>query len=72
MTGHLGFNLELAKKDPASLEYIVVHEMAHLRERGHGRRFTELMDQFLPDWRWRRDRLNSSLLAPEKWEDGGG
>ena len=42
------FNLELAKKDPACLEYVIVHEMAHLLERGHGERFTKLMDSLLP------------------------
>lgn len=30
------FNIELAKKHPDSLEYIVVHELTHLRERNHG------------------------------------
>jgi predicted metal-dependent hydrolase len=70
-TGHLGFNLELAKKEPAGLEYIVVHEMTHLRERGHGRRFAELMDGFMPDWRSRRDRLNGSPLADEQWNGEG-
>ena len=50
-TGHIWFNVELAKKHPDSLEYIAVHEMTHLLERGHGRRFTKLMDGFMPDWR---------------------
>ena len=60
-------NLELAKKDPACLEYVVVHEMAHLLERGHGERFTKLMDSLLPDWRTRRDTLNRAPLAEETW-----
>jgi predicted metal-dependent hydrolase len=66
-TGHIWFNLELAKKHPRSLEYIVVHEMVHLLERGHGDRFTRLMDGFLPDWRVRRDELNAAPLAAEEW-----
>src|ERR1035437_3975934 len=60
-------NLELAKKDPACLEYVVVHEMAHLLERNHGERFTKLMDSLLPDWRSRRDALNNAPLADEVW-----
>jgi predicted metal-dependent hydrolase len=67
-TGHLWFNLELAKKHPGCLEYIVVHEIAHLVERGHGDRFTALMDQLLPDWRARRDALNRAPLADEDWQ----
>jgi predicted metal-dependent hydrolase len=66
-TGHIWFNLELAKKHPDCLEYIVVHEMAHLLERNHGERFTTLMDQFMPDWRVRRDSLNKAPLAHEDW-----
>lgn len=61
-------NVELAKKDPRCLEYLVVHEMVHLLERGHGERFTAHMDRLLPDWRSRRDQLNGAPLAHEDWE----
>lgn len=66
-TRHLWFNVELAKKHPDCMEYIVVHEMAHYFERNHGERFTKLMDRYLPDWRSRRDSLNGSPLAQEEW-----
>ncbi|MBX5468871.1 MAG: M48 family metallopeptidase [Thermoleophilaceae bacterium] len=66
-TAQLWFNLELAKKHPRCVEYLVVHEMVHLLERGHGERFTTLMDEFLPDWRQRRDELNDAPLAEERW-----
>jgi predicted metal-dependent hydrolase len=68
-TGHIRFNLELAKKHPRCLEYIIVHEMMHLIERGHGERFTKLMDGFMPDWRSRRDELNGAPLADEQWPE---
>lgn len=64
---HIWFNVELAKKHPDCLEYIVVHEMTHYFERNHGERFTRLMDTHLPDWRSRRDMLNESPLADEVW-----
>jgi predicted metal-dependent hydrolase len=67
-TGHIWFNVELAKKHPDSLEYIVVHEMTHLLERGHGKRFITLMNGFMPDWRAKRDQLNDAPLAPEEWK----
>ncbi len=44
-------NLELAKKSPQFLESIVVHEMVHLLEASHNKRFYALMDQFMPQWR---------------------
>jgi len=55
-------NLELAKKDHKCLEYVIVHEMVHLLERNHGRKFYEYMDLFLPDWRWIRSKLNTTEL----------
>lgn len=54
------FNLELAKKPARCLEYIAVHEIAHLIEPGHNRRYKALMDGFLPDWRLRRQELDGS------------
>jgi predicted metal-dependent hydrolase len=60
-------NLELAKKPVQCLEYIVVHELVHLLERNHTERFTALMDRYLPDWRMRREVLNSSPLGHEAW-----
>ena len=52
------FNVELAKKSYPCIEYIIVHEMAHLLERGHGPKFKAYMDRFLPDWRSLRKELN--------------
>lgn len=60
-------NLELAKKSPECLEYILVHELVHLHERHHNDRFKSLMDKFLPNWRLSRDLLKSEPLAHEDW-----
>jgi predicted metal-dependent hydrolase len=70
-TGHIWFNLELVKKHPLCLEYILVHEMTHLLERNHGDRYIKLMDGFMPNWRTRRDQLNAAPLASEAWEANG-
>lgn len=51
-------NLELAKKNPRCLEYIVVHEMAHLLERSHNYKFKAYMDKFLPNWRSLKNEIN--------------
>jgi predicted metal-dependent hydrolase len=60
-------NLELVKKPPSCLEYILVHEMIHLLERHHNDHFRELIDNAMPDWRARRHELNRSPLAHEDW-----
>jgi predicted metal-dependent hydrolase len=60
-------NLELAKKPPECLEYILVHELVHLLERNHNDRFKAHMDRLLPDWRERRELLNRMPLAHNHW-----
>lgn len=56
-TGRICINVRLALFPPECLEYVVVHELCHLLERGHGPRFKALMDGFMPDWRERRAKL---------------
>lgn len=51
-------NLELAKKNPKGIEYVVVHEIVHLLERKHNDRFKSYMDKFLPDWRAIQNQIN--------------
>lgn len=60
-------NLELAKKPPVCLEYVLVHEMVHLLERHHNDRFRAYMDDFIPQWRTHREELNRAPLAHEDW-----
>lgn len=67
-TGRIWLNLELAKKPPQCVEYIVVHELVHLLERHHNDRFIALMNQYLPQWEQLRVMLNKSPLAQESWE----
>lgn len=56
-TGRICINVRLALYPPECLEYVVVHELCHLLERGHGPRFHALMDAFLPDWKAIRAKL---------------
>lgn len=51
-------NLELAKKNPRCLEYVVVHEMVHLLERLHNNRFKAYMTKYLPNWKSIQNELN--------------
>jgi predicted metal-dependent hydrolase len=65
--GTIRLNTELAKKPKECLEYIVVHEMAHLLEPTHNDRFIEIMNLFLPQWRAYRDELNRLPVRHENW-----
>ena len=61
-------NLELAKKPPECLEYIVVHEMVHLLEPSHNKRFIAFMNHYLPKWRSHREELNRLPVRHEEWK----
>ena len=56
-------NLELAKKPVPCLEYVVLHEMAHLVERGHNDRFRRILDRAMPGWRVRLEELNRAVMG---------
>ena len=56
-------NTELVKKPRDLLEYVVVHELAHLRVPTHGERFVALMDEHCPTWREARAELNALPLG---------
>lgn len=60
-------NLELAKKPAECLEYIVVHEMAHLLERNHTDRFITVINKFIPKWRFYKDELNRLPVSHVDW-----
>ena len=57
-TGRITLNLQLAKYPQTCLEYVILHEFAHLKARGHGPDFKAILDEHMPDWRTRRKRLN--------------
>ena len=61
-TRKIWLNLQLAKKTPECLEYVILHELVHLVEKGHNERFVALMDKFMPNWRNVRKNLNNQIL----------
>lgn len=66
-TRSIRLNTELAKKPPECLEYILVHEMAHLIEPTHNARFTALMEMLMPAWPHLRRLLNQLPVRHEEW-----
>ena len=68
VAGHIRLNTELVKKPKDLLEYVIVHEMAHLLEPTHNERFQAILDEHYPTWREARAELNELPLAAEAWE----
>lgn len=61
-TGKIWLNLQLAKKTPECLEYVILHELIHLVEKTHNARFVSLMNQYMPMWREVKVSLNGQAL----------
>ena len=62
---YIRLNTELVKKPRDLLEYVIVHEMAHLLEPTHSAAFVALLDRHYPSWTEARAELNALPLAAE-------
>jgi len=58
-TGAIRINQDLAARHPKYLNYVVLHELTHLLEPGHGPGFQAVMDAQMPEWRVLRSELNA-------------
>ena len=67
--GHIRLNTELVKKPKDLLEYVIVHELAHLIEPTHSPHFVALLERHYPTWREARAELNALPLTAEQWKE---
>lgn len=58
-TRKIYLNLQLAKLPYECLEYVILHELAHLKVSNHGPQFCAILDSFMPDWKKVKKRLNN-------------
>ena len=61
-TKRILLNLQLAKQPPACLDYVLVHELTHLRHADHSRAFWEDVFHVYPDWKQVRRQLNEKTF----------
>jgi len=59
--GNISLNTHLIKAPVALLDYVILHELCHLRHHNHGNRFYALMSRYMPNWQRRRSRLDRFL-----------
>lgn len=68
VVGNIRLNTELVKKPKDLLEYVILHEMAHLIEPTHSDRFIAILEKHCPSWREARAELNELPLTAESWD----
>ena len=67
--GALHFNWKLLQLPVRLIDYVIVHELAHLLEPHHGPEFSRVLDRSLPDWRDRAEQLNVKASTVYWWQD---
>lgn len=60
-SGNIVLNTELAKASVYCIDYVITHELCHLKHPNHSKDFYRLLEISLPDWERRKRRLESAL-----------
>jgi len=60
-TGRITLNLQLIKTPQACLDYVIIHELCHIKVRHHGPDFWKLVSRYVPDYLEIRNRLKNFL-----------
>ena len=55
-------NTELIKAPTHGIEYVVMHELCHLKYPNHDKKFYGFLNVVMPDWRQRKERLEKAFL----------
>lgn len=55
----INLSLELIKKDPKAIEYVIMHELTHLTHYYHDKNFYNYLSNYMPDWQVRKQYLNN-------------
>jgi predicted metal-dependent hydrolase len=59
-SGTVSLNPALVHVHPLCIDYVIAHELCHLKVLNHGPRFLTMINHLMPDWRRRRERLNQA------------
>ncbi len=61
-SGTITLNVELIKARVHCIDYVIMHELCHLKVHSHGKEFAQLLSKCMPDWEWRRERLERVVI----------
>lgn len=61
-TGYILLNTELIKAPLYCIDYVIMHELCHLKDHTHSHKYYRLLAKFMPDWERRKERLERAAL----------
>ncbi len=61
--GNISLNSTLLQLDPEVREYVMIHELCHIKEMNHSAAFWELVEKYCPDFRIHRKKLRTYALT---------
>ncbi|RJQ14459.1 MAG: M48 family peptidase [Nitrospiraceae bacterium] len=60
--GYILLNTELIKAPLYCIDYVIMHELCHLKDHTHSHKYYRLLAKFMPDWQRRKERLESAAV----------
>lgn len=69
-TNNLNFSWRLMMAEPEVIEYVIIHELAHIKEKNHGKQFWRLVEKYEPYYREMQDKLKhlADRINTDGWE----
>ena len=67
---NLNFTWRLMMAEPEVIKYVIIHELAHIKEKNHGKRFWTLVEQYEPEYKTKKEKLRQLAirLDCDGWE----
>ena len=62
--GKILLHPDLIQKPIYCIDYVILHELCHLKEHHHGKEFYALLSKYMGDWEWRKERLEEGEICP--------